>query len=352
MINGSIGYLPIKVLAEEVQNNDDSTYNKMMEQEVENDTTKFNSSFEKKLNEAGFMDYEIDDFDKQYAEILKTAVNTEVYVNYIEVEKDDINKVKTTDDINYYGKVLNDEEVDELISDTYNFKEDESLGSKVMSLIGLKPMEVYASSLEVESTSYLRQSIGVTEFKNSGKTYVVVNYTATWLKNPSNTYNDIAAITWSGGARFTKDFAYKAEYRADLYKYSWTFLSGEETTNTSVYKNITANMEGYLASNTAGVNYELGDNYYLNTGDLVMEQEYTNQRILMRFYLKKGSDGSDEADYFDIYSKYFHQVKSVKIDGISIGVDIKGTISLGASASVKESYQNAGIQVYLEYYYK
>lgn len=42
------------------------------------------------------MDYEINDFDKQYAEILKTEVNTEVCVNYIEVENEDLNKVKTS----------------------------------------------------------------------------------------------------------------------------------------------------------------------------------------------------------------------------------------------------------------
>jgi hypothetical protein len=360
LVNSSFAYSPILVLAEEVKTEEISEYEMMIKQESENNETELDSSFEKKLNNAGFLDCEINDFDKEYVDILKNSKSTKVYVNYVAIDQEEMKNVKTSDDLNERGKVLDEEEVDELISETYDFEEEESLVSKTMSLLGLKPMEVYAydnfrtPSLDVTSTAYLRQSIGVTEFKRNGITYVAVNYTATWLIEPSNCYCDLAAISWSGGARFTTDFAYKATYMATRVTKSCTLWGGYQEKTDYLNVDITKRMEGRIGLNSLGVTFNLDRTspyreiysgsyygYYIN-----------NQRISVLFYLRKGSDGSNSAEYFTMNSQYFHQVKNVGIDGISISADTSGNLGVSMSASVHESYQNAGIQCHLDYKFK
>ncbi len=187
---------PISVLADIVNQErqdeefkENSTLEYYLNEEIKSNTGIFDEDVEKELNRQGIFDSELELFSDKEINELEQAEDIQVISEYIEVvENDDETEERE----------MNDEEIDELIMDTFYSEEESSVIEDIGKKVGIIPQDVYGKDIAANSTSYVKRSFVIFQYKGI-ISVTGINY---WLKMPENRYTDIVKYSWSGAQQY------------------------------------------------------------------------------------------------------------------------------------------------------
>ena len=304
----------------------DSALCEILNEEKKNSTGKLKYEVEEKLNEIGIFDEEIQNFDEEMVELL----NENGFLN--------VQIVYSGEDENGTMRVLEPEEVDELIEQKYDNvdSENESVSAAI---------STYASSNSDFVTSpsgMLKQYIILAQSSSSNLIYV--QYCATWVTEPYYRNTDACAVSFEN-----------ASYQPDTFKgtyycnYVENNLSYNKKTTYAVTKDLTS--YGELTKKTNAIVSEF-DLYLSRSGITTasicsnIETAVSIDRINMNFYIRIQNRN---IDHVVVVGDYWHEESSVSInpsfsfDGETASVSISPTV---------ESYYNHISGPYVLYIYK
>ncbi len=187
---------PISVLADIVNQErqdeefkENSTLEYYLNEEIKNNTGILGEEVEKELNRQGIFDSELELFSDKEINEIEQAEDIQVISEYLEV-------VENNDETE--EREMNDEEIDELIMDTFYSEEKSSVIEYIGKKVGLIPQDVYGVSIDAKSTSYVKRSFVIFQYKGI-ISVTGINY---WLKMPENRYTDIVKYSWSGAQQY------------------------------------------------------------------------------------------------------------------------------------------------------
>lgn len=187
---------PISVLADIVNQErqdeefkENSTLEYYLNEEIKNNTGILGEEVEKELNRQGIFDSELELFSDKEINEIEQAEDIQVISEYLEV-------VENNDETE--EREMNDEEIDELIMDTFYSEEKSSVIEDIGKKVGLIPQDVYGVSIDANSTSYVKRSFVIFQYKGI-ISVTGINY---WLKMPENRYTDIVKYSWSGAQQY------------------------------------------------------------------------------------------------------------------------------------------------------
>lgn len=187
---------PISVLADivnqEIQDEEfkeNSTLEYYLNEEIKNNTGILGEEVEKELNRQGIFDSELELFSDKEINEIEQAEDIQVISEYLEV-------VENNDETE--EREMNNEEIDELIMDTFYSEEKSSVIEDIGKKVGLIPQDVYGVSIDANSTSYVKRSFVIFQYKGI-ISVTGINY---WLKMPENRYTDIVKYSWSGAQQY------------------------------------------------------------------------------------------------------------------------------------------------------
>lgn len=187
---------PISVLADIVNQKrqdeefkENSTLEYYLNEEIKNNTGILGEEVEKELNRQGIFDSELELFSDKEINEIEQAEDIQVISEYLEV-------VENNDETE--EREMNDEEIDELIMDTFYSEEKSSVIEYIGKKVGLIPQDVYGVSIDAKSTSYVKRSFVIFQYKGI-ISVTGINY---WLKMPENRYTDIVKYSWSGAQQY------------------------------------------------------------------------------------------------------------------------------------------------------
>lgn len=187
---------PISVLADIVNQErqdeefkENSTLEYYLNEEIKNNTGILGEEVEKELNRQGIFDSELELFSDKEINEIEQAEDIQVISEYLEV-------VENNDETE--EREMNDEEIDELIMDTFYSEEKSSVIEYIGKKVGLIPQDVYGVSVDAKSTSYVKRSFVIFQYKGI-ISVTGINY---WLKMPENRYTDIVKYSWSGAQQY------------------------------------------------------------------------------------------------------------------------------------------------------
>lgn len=187
---------PISVLADIVNQErqdeefkENSTLEYYLNEEIKNNTGILGEEVEKELNRQGIFDSELELFSGKEINEIEQAEDIQVISEYLEV-------VENNDETE--EREMNDEEIDELIMDTFYSEEKSSVIEYIGKKVGLIPQDVYGVSIDAKSTSYVKRSFVIFQYKGI-ISVTGINY---WLKMPENRYTDIVKYSWSGAQQY------------------------------------------------------------------------------------------------------------------------------------------------------
>lgn len=187
---------PISVLADIVNQErqdeefkENSTLEYYLNEEIKNNTGILGEEVEKELNRQGIFDSELELFSDKEINEIEQAEDIQVISEYLEV-------VENNDETE--EREMNDEEIDELIMDTFYSEEKSSVIEDIGKKVGLIPQDVYGVSIDAKSTSYVKRSFVIFQYKGI-ISVTGINY---WLKMPENRYTDIVKYSWSGAQQY------------------------------------------------------------------------------------------------------------------------------------------------------
>ena len=188
---------PISVLADIVNQErqdeefkENSTLEYYLNEEIKNNTGILGEEVEKELNRQGIFDSELELFSDKEINEIEQAEDIQVISEYLEV-------VENNDETE--EREMNDEEIDELIMDTFYSEEKSSVIEDIGKKVGLIPQDVYGVSIDANSTSYVKRSFVIFETKG----IVSVTGISYWLKMPENRYTDMVVYSWSGAHKYS-----------------------------------------------------------------------------------------------------------------------------------------------------
>ncbi|CCZ04774.1 unknown [Eubacterium sp. CAG:603] len=187
---------PISVLADIVNQErqdeefkENSTLEYYLNEEIKNNTGILGEEVEKELNRQGIFDSELELFSDKEINEIEQAEDIQVISEYLEV-------VENNDETE--EREMNNEEIDELIMDTFYSEEKSSVIEDIGKKVGLIPQDVYGVSIDANSTSYVKRSFVIFQYKGI-ISVTGINY---WLKMPENRYTDIVKYSWSGAQQY------------------------------------------------------------------------------------------------------------------------------------------------------
>lgn len=187
---------PISVLADIVNQErqdeefkENSTLEYYLNEEIKNNTGILGEEVEKELNRLGIFDSELELFSDKEINEIEQAEDIQVISEYLEV-------VENNDETE--EREMNNEEIDELIMDTFYSEEKSSVIEDIGKKVGLIPQDVYGVSIDANSTSYVKRSFVIFQYKGI-ISVTGINY---WLKMPENRYTDIVKYSWSGAQQY------------------------------------------------------------------------------------------------------------------------------------------------------
>lgn len=187
---------PISVLADIVNQErqdeefkENSTLEYYLNEEIKNNTGILGEEVEKELNRQGIFDSELELFSDKEINEIEQAEDIQVISEYLEV-------VENNDETE--EREMNNEEIDELIMDTFYSEEKSSVIEDIGKKVGLIPQNVYGVSIDANSTSYVKRSFVIFQYKGI-ISVTGINY---WLKMPENRYTDIVKYSWSGAQQY------------------------------------------------------------------------------------------------------------------------------------------------------
>ena len=187
---------PISVLADIVNQErqdeefkENSTLEYYLNEEIKNKTGILGEEVEKELNRQGIFDSELELFSDKEINEIEQAEDIQVISEYLEV-------VENNDETE--EREMNNEEIDKLIMDTFYSEEKSSVIEDIGKKVGLIPQDVYGVSIDANSTSYVKRSFVIFQYKGI-ISVTGINY---WLKMPENRYTDIVKYSWSGAQQY------------------------------------------------------------------------------------------------------------------------------------------------------
>lgn len=166
----------------------------------ENNTTKLPAGIEKKLNEAGVFDSDINTYSEEDIKEISEAENIFVDVNYYTYDKDG-NKEKASD-----------EEIEIAIAEniengSIKYEEkDTSMFEKAMACLGLEPIKASAQmgyyNARTSNSGMMRETV-VGSQESAGKV-VSITYTAKWIHDPVCRYKDVMGFVFDNSKMYLK----------------------------------------------------------------------------------------------------------------------------------------------------
>ena len=274
--------------------NEESALVKKLEYDRGVHNTKLSNQLEKKLNEVGLFDNEINMLDEDIVNRIEDSEYTEVSVIYYK-EGVSGDKIEMTQ-----------EEIDELIveeiekGDIEYDERDENIIEKILQSIGIIPIEVKAAKSSHDTkkspSGALKTYIIASQSKKGEKIYVT--YTATWLKEAWYREKDVLGVN-TENVVFHKS-SIKCDHWATLKTYNGngtnqkTISKHTQPTN----KQVNAKSIAYtvnLFGNRSDMCAWTANDYY---------QEYVNEFITIQFTCEPNNTTSE--DCITIASQYFH----------------------------------------------
>lgn len=287
----------------------------------ENYVSRLSQQLEKKLNEAGVFDSELEGLDQKTIDSLENASNISVQVSYTSI-----------DDLTGEKKEMSLEEVDEVLQS--NSKDIKSIAKFI------QPKGVSAKILVSDSASGTSASGAVKQTvlcsQASAKAKIYCTYTASWLKEAYYRGKDVLGVTFSNFDITEKSWSCK---HTATYKCIGQGLdaSNEMKENPTTY---------YCGSGGSGIAFQVnlfGNRDEINgSAGAGVYESYDNEKIVITF---NGTPTNNSTPNCKFTSDYWH-LKTSRNLSPSVSVSSSG-LSVSVSGGKTNEYERITNNAYL-----
>lgn len=302
--------------------------------DAEHRKTKLPQNIEKKLNEIGVFDSEIEQMDSETIKNIKESINTQVSVLYYGDE----------------NKEMKQKEIDSIVKEKiekgeYDYKEEESLLSNILTKIGCKSVDVKAATkvksaqdVDYSPSKAVKSVMICTQTENKGK--ISVSYTATWLKEAYYREKDVLGVNIKE-ANYDKS-SLECSHKA-THTWTRTVYLDKQAFKTNKKEELSTNP---TSKNTGVTGFTYTVNLFGNRKKMnylgVSNEKYTNETISIKFTCKPSS-GKNVV----FASDYYHWESNSSVSpSISISA---GGISVGISNGSNNHYHKLDGNNYIDF---
>lgn len=313
---------------EMIEEGDSEVIEKLVEQNLDENTGIINEENERILNEAGILDSQIEEFEAEELDKLEEECYAiKVEVNYYSVDDN--------------GEVIpsSQEEVEEYIQENELIQEENTKGVFGMEKISAKAGTVTKSQLS--DSGMFRESLVVMQSKKGG--YVSVCYRGNWLKTPKCRYHDVFGVTVDNltilnNNKLTATYQYSFEEKKGFYDVSgnYHYMATYKTTDVR-------NLSVTLMVDSAVAEFDFYSTPEKDAADAAMHigastnRTYKMNQVYMFFESKRKYS---TMNHCNVYCAYMHQKKKHDVGkSVSVSVSSKGAVSFSVSSSAKKYYE-------------
>lgn len=362
---------PIEVMAKSMPHKKEGeVYGKYIEAQKEKDTKILDKKVEKKLNDGGMFDHEIEMMNENEIKAVENAELISIVTKFYGIDEEG----------NAYE--MSEEEIDTVIeqefADEISEYADESIIESTLQSLGFIPQTVYASNslsdYEVSPSGCLKKTLIITQNKPTSDAHVIAYFS--WVTNPGYRLTDAAYVLIEGAnirdnSNANARYVYNRRVIEDTTYYTGRTTHSDKTERhevsyTNEMKKTWKKNLGTVAG--AGVSVNLKDNtseyttyssnqctdwcsYSLCTHKREVNKRkiFTNHLIVIELDLYKDSNNPDYK-YFSVDSQYNHQKFAFNLEP-SVSFNSDKTVSFGIAASLDKYMQPLGKVLTINFYW-
>ncbi len=322
---------------------------KYLEIQKEKHVSGLKKNIEKKFNEQGVLDTEIENFEKDDINRINQSDEIYIYTEYVAVDE----KENTS-------HIMNQKEIDQLIEEKYEddikqYTSENGFLYHIGTFTGVVPENVSAATRTNYSDSgCFKKTIIITQARKGNYRAHVSAY-FTWITEPAIRAADCMSIFFSGAEIVDNTNA------TCKYYYTWTDMEKEYTGNWKYLIKDKKMCDDYTKDMKARWNIDAGltsyaiacvdlkDDYSFTTIDYKRKFVVTNHYIVMQMDVVK--DGNDRSRYFTSQTKYYHQQFLVTLDP-KVSIDTSGKVSFSGMLSKDKYMHSMGSVLTYQYIWK